>query len=167
MLEVILDSLPVWEGSPEDWEELAQRAAAAAIERTDHAAILAHPSTFELSVRLADDDEVQGLNATYRGKDKPTNVLSFPMMPPDFEIVEDAGGESEILLGDIILAHGVCVREAAEKSVSVRDHATHLIIHGVLHLLGHDHETGEGDATRMEELERKALATLGIADPYG
>ena len=70
------------------------------------------------------------------------------------------------MLGDIVLASGVCAREAAEKNVGVETHATHLVVHGTLHLLGYDHETGDADAEAMEEIERKALASLGIADPY-
>ena len=70
------------------------------------------------------------------------------------------------LLGDIVLAQGVCAREAAEKGVAVEDHATHLIVHGTLHLLGYDHETGDAEAEAMEAIERQALASLGIADPY-
>mgnify|MGYP002525916762 CR=1 FL=1 len=71
-----------------------------------------------------------------------------------------------ILLGDIIMAHGVCTREAQAKGVSTEVHATHLIVHGLLHLAGHDHELGDAQADEMEGLERKALALMGIADPY-
>ena len=74
--------------------------------------------------------------------------------------------EDAPMLGDIVLALGVCAREAAEKDVSVETHATHLVVHGMLHLLGYDHETGDDDAEAMEAIERKALASLGIADPY-
>jgi probable rRNA maturation factor len=77
-----------------------------------------------------------------------------------------ASADAPEMLGDLILAHGVCRREAAEKGVPVEHHATHLVIHGLLHLAGHDHELGEGEAEEMENLERKALAMLGIADPY-
>jgi probable rRNA maturation factor len=71
------------------------------------------------------------------------------------------------MLGDLILAHGVCLAEAAEKAIPVEAHATHLIVHGLLHLAGYDHETGAAEATQMEALETKALAMLGLADPYG
>jgi probable rRNA maturation factor len=75
-------------------------------------------------------------------------------------------GAGEALLGDIVLAQGVCAREAAEKGVSIPDHAAHLVVHGTLHLLGYDHEEGEAEAEAMEQTERRALAALGIADPY-
>ena len=124
----------------------------------------------EVSVKYSDDDEVRTLNAAYRGKDKPTNVLSFPML--QFDLIELLEGDApeladdgEILLGDIILAHGVCAREAAEKNISVTTHATHLIVHGMLHLLGYDH-IDDAEAEEMEEIERAALASLGLSDPY-
>jgi len=105
--------------------------------------------------------EVRSLNAAWRGNDKPTNVLSFPM-------VEEGkiGSPAEPMLGDIVLAHGICALEAAEKQVPVESHAAHLMVHGTLHLLGYDHETTEADAEEMEEAERQALASIGIADPY-
>ena len=120
----------------------------------------------EISVRLTSDDEVHTLNRQYRGKDKPTNVLSFPMVQPDLiETVSQNTDDGELLLGDIVLAHDVCAREAAERGVTIEAHATHLIVHGTLHLLGYDHLTDdEGDA--MEAIERDALADLGISDPY-
>lgn len=149
-----------------DWDALAVRAARAAIERTPHGELLTTPATVEISVRLTSDDEVHALNRQYRQKDKPTNVLSFPMVQPDLiDTVSQNSDDGELLLGDIVLAHGVCEREAAEKGVSVQEHATHLLVHGTLHLLGYDH-MGDDEAEAMEEIERQALATLGIADPY-
>jgi len=149
-----------------DWDALASRAVRAAIERTPHGELLTTPATVEISVRLTADDEVRTLNAQYRGKDSPTNVLSFPMVQPDLiDTVSQNSDDGELLLGDIVLAHGVCVREAADKPVSVEEHATHLLVHGTLHLLGYDHME-DGEAEAMEEIERQALATLGIADPY-
>ncbi|MHA6721841.1 rRNA maturation RNase YbeY [Sphingomonas sp. RS2018] len=149
-----------------DWEALATRAVVAAIERTPQADWLTQPVEIEVAVRLTTDDEVQVLNRQYRGKDKPTNVLSFPMVQPDLlDAVSQGSDDGEVLLGDIVLAYGVCTAEAAEKGISVEDHATHLIVHGTLHLLGHDHGT-DADAGVMEGLERDALAGLGIADPY-
>ena len=108
---------------------------------------------------------MQALNAAYRGKDKPTNVLSFPMVQRDLLDGLANTDDGEVLLGDIILAHGVCAREAAEKGVTAAIHATHLVVHGTLHLLGYDHE-GDGEAEAMEAIERAALGSLGIADPY-
>ena len=149
-----------------DWTALADRAARAAIERTPHGELVTSPALVEISVRLATDEEVRTLNAQYRGKDKPTNVLSFPMVQPDLiDTVSQNSDDGELLLGDIVLAHGVCVAEAAERGISVEHHATHLLVHGTLHLLGYDH--GDDDeAEGMEAIERQALAALGIADPY-
>lgn len=149
-----------------DWGVLATRAARAAVEATPHGELATGPALIELSVRLADDDEVRSLNKQYRGKDKATNVLSFPMIQPDLlDTVTQNSDDGEVLLGDIVLAHGVCTAEAVEKGVSLADHATHLIVHGTLHLLGYDHH-GEGEAEAMESAEIAVLAGLGIADPY-
>ncbi|MEO8670895.1 MAG: rRNA maturation RNase YbeY [Tahibacter sp.] len=111
----------------------------------------------ELSLRLVDDIEGRDLNQRYRQRDYATNVLSFPADLPV--------GVKLPLLGDLVICTMVVEREAGEQEKSVRDHYAHLTIHGVLHLLGHDHEI-DADAERMEALERKALATLGITDPY-
>jgi probable rRNA maturation factor len=116
-------------------------------------------SDSEVSVKFTSDEEVRSLNAVWRGKDKPTNVLSFPMAG------EDDLADAQ-LLGDIVLAHGVCAAEAEGKKVGIETHAAHLVVHGTLHLLGYDHETNDEDAEEMEEVERKALAAIGIADPY-
>jgi probable rRNA maturation factor len=152
-----------------DWAALATRAVTEAVALSPHGALATGATVVEVAVRLADDAEVQALNAHYRGKDKPTNVLSFPMLSPD-ELADrsslDApGDDGEILLGDIILARETCAREAADKGVSVADHATHLVIHGTLHLLGYDH-IDEGEALVMEELEVTVMRALGLADPY-
>jgi probable rRNA maturation factor len=165
MIDVAVQFESPWPAG-EDWEALAIRAARAAIERTPQAAWLTGTAAIEIAVRLTSDDEVQALNRQYRGKDRPTNVLSFPMVQPDLlDAVTQGSDDGEVLLGDIVLAHGVCAGEAAAEGKSVADHATHLIVHGTLHLLGHDHGD-EAEAEAMEELERAALATLGIADPY-
>ena len=149
-----------------DWDALAARAARAAIERTPHGELITTAATVEISVRLTSDEEVHGLNAQYRQKDKPTNVLSFPMVQADLlATVSQNSDDGELLLGDIVMAHGVCAREAMEKNVSIAEHATHLLVHGTLHLLGYDH-MGDEEAEGMEEIERQALASLGIADPY-
>ena len=164
MIQIELSREEPW---PEaEWDALAARAARAAVGASPHGELLATPAAVEISVRLTADAEVHALNRQYRGKDKPTNVLSFPMVQPDLiATVSQNSDDGELLLGDIVLAHGVCVAEAGERGVSVEDHAAHLIVHGTLHLLGYDHLTDdEGDA--MEAIERDALATLGIADPY-
>jgi len=148
--------------SPPDWAELAERAATT-LGRV--APELANPR-LAVSVLFADDAAVHALNAEWRGKDKPTNVLSFPMLERADLLALPEHGPPE-LLGDIVLALETCTREAADKQLSLEQHATHLIIHGLLHLAGHDHETSPEDARAMELLEIKALALLGIADPYG
>lgn len=148
------------------WGALAQRAVAEAVRHTPFLELVSSRANVEISVRLTTDAEVQALNRDYRGKDRPTNVLSFPMVQPDLiATVSQNSDDGEVLLGDIALAHGVCVAEAAERGIAVEDHAAHLIVHGTLHLLGYDHMSDcEGDA--MEAIERAALAVLGIADPY-
>ncbi len=149
-----------------DWDALAARAARAAIERTPHGELLTTAAAVEISIRLTSDEEVRELNAQYRQKDKPTNVLSFPMVQPDLiATVSQNSDDGELLLGDIVMAHGVCTREAMEKGVTTQEHATHLLVHGTLHLLGYDH-MGDEEAESMEGIERQALASLGIADPY-
>ncbi len=163
MILVEADVSEDWD-SKTNWPALIEGAAGAAIAHSRHAALA--EADAEISVKLTSDDEVHALNREWRGKDKPTNVLSFPMIEPAFFTMAAQAGEPELLLGDIVLAHGVCVREAAERGIAMTDHATHLVVHGTLHLLGYDHETGEADAEEMEAIERRALAALGIADPY-
>jgi len=165
MLEVLTDVGPDWPDAT-DWTALAERAVRAALAQTAHGDLIASPACVELSIKLATDAEVQQLNAAYRGKDKPTNVLSFPMVQPDLIEAIDIGDDGEVLLGDIILAHKTCAREAVERGITLADHAVHLIVHGTLHVLGHDHEN-EAEAEAMEALETRALATLGLGDPYG
>ena len=145
-----------------EWEALASRAAAAAAEVAPE---LAHPR-LSASLLFTSDDEIHALNREWRGRDKPTNVLSFPMLARAELIALAPEGPPE-LLGDIALAHETCAREAADKGIALADHAVHLIIHGLLHLAGHDHETSPADAEAMEQLEINALALLGLADPYG
>jgi probable rRNA maturation factor len=112
----------------------------------------------EISMLLCDDARIRVLNAQWRGIDKPTNVLSFPAADPD-------DLETAPLLGDIAIALETVVREAEAEQKAFRDHYTHLVVHGVLHLLGFDHEMDE-EAEEMETTERRILAGLGIADPY-
>jgi probable rRNA maturation factor len=117
----------------------------------------------ELSVRVVGRAESRRLNAHYRGKDYATNVLSFPAPPLP---ARTPRGAEVLALGDLVICPPVLRREAQEQSKSLRAHWAHLVVHGTLHLLGHDHETSEVDAERMEALERRILARLGIADPY-
>lgn len=164
MIQIELTREEPWPDT--DWAALASRAADAAINRTPHGELATTPAAVELSVRLTSDDEAQALNRQYRGKDKPTNVLSFPMIQPDLlDTVTQNSDDGEVLLGDIVLAHGVCIAEAADRGVSLDEHVTHLMVHGVLHLLGYDHQA-DGEAEAMEAIERDALAALGLADPY-
>ena len=156
-IEVDIDGWP--QGA---WEELAARAAnaAATVEPA-----LANPR-LEASILFTSDAEVHELNRDWREKDKPTNVLSFPMMERDELLALTAEGPPA-LLGDIALARETCAREAADKGIALEAHATHLVIHGLLHLAGLDHEISPRDAEEMEALEVKALANLGLPDPYG
>ena len=113
-----------------------------------------------MAVLLTDDDEIAAINAQWRGKNKPTNVLSFPT-PDDLPVPD---GELRPL-GDLVLAHGVITGEAADQGKALRDHTAHLIVHGTLHLLGYEHESDD-EAEEMEALETRILMGLGIADPY-
>ena len=114
------------------------------------------PRAYEIAILLTDDAEMQELNQTWRGKDAPTNVLSFS--------AGDGAGEDGAV-GDVVIAYETTQREAEETGITLSDHTGHLVVHGVLHLLGFDH-LNDVEAEKMEDLERKALASLGIADPY-
>lgn len=116
-----------------------------------------HRGPAELSIRIVGAREGRSLNRRYRGRDYATNVLSFPAELPS--------GVAAPLLGDIVISAPVVEREAREQAKPLRDHYAHLAVHGVLHLLGHDHQR-ERDATRMEALEARILASLDIANPY-
>jgi probable rRNA maturation factor len=145
VIEVVVDE-PLWRASVADVEAVVETAATAA---------LVGRSVGEVAVLLAGDVAVKTLNQRFRGKDAATNVLSFPAA---------AGSGSH--LGDVALAFGVCEREARAQGKRLEDHLRHLVVHGVLHLIGYDHEhTGEAEA--MEALERSVLIPLGVADPYG
>jgi probable rRNA maturation factor len=145
-----------------EWEALAERAAQAAGEGEP---LLANPRLMA-SLLFTSDAEVHALNREWRQRDKPTNVLSFPMLEHD-ELGQLAPDGPPVMLGDIALAYETCVREAADKGVSLEAHAAHLIVHGLLHLAGHDHVDSDAQAEQMEALETAILAKLGIADPYG
>ncbi|WP_100260909.1 rRNA maturation RNase YbeY [Qipengyuania seohaensis] len=157
-LDIEIDGWP----ADEDWEALSAKAYAA-IARIEPA--LGH-ARLVTSVLFTGDEQVHELNREWRGKDKPTNVLSFPMLEREDLIALGPDGPPE-MLGDIALAFETCAREAEEKVVSLADHAAHLLIHGFLHLAGHDHVDSDAQAEAMEKLEIEALAKLGIADPYG
>ena len=163
MLEIALDSDEEWDSSS-SWLPLVRKAAEAAVIESAYPELANGERPVEISVTLSSDEQVRALNAKWRGKDKPTNVLSFPMADErDLGTASVSG--TELLLGDIILARGVCEAEAADKGVTLQDHAVHLVVHGTLHLLGHDHGE-ERDAADMEAREVRALKRLGISNPY-
>lgn len=146
----------------DEWGALATSAARVAGEGEP---LLAHTRLL-VSLLFTSDAEVHTLNREWRERDKPTNVLSFPMLErEELEILAPDG--PPVMLGDIALAYETCAREAAEKGVPLEHHATHLIVHGLLHLAGHDHVDSDTQAEQMEALETAILAKLGIPDPYG
>ena len=144
---------------------LSEDAVAAAMQTVD-----LPTDVFEICIMGCSDARIAELNAEFREKPKATNVLSWPAfeLAPTIEGGQPARPLQEghdLSLGDIAIAFETCLREAIDKGVPVRDHVTHLIIHGCLHLLGYDHETDK-DATVMEDLEVKALASMGVDNPY-
>lgn len=143
-------------------ESLARRAAELALARGTTALGLAWQRAVELGITLADDANQRQLNRDYRGRDKPTNVLAFPVWEPGTRLPARA----PVLLGDVVLALETVAQEAAEQEKPIGDHLVHLTVHGVLHLLGYDHLT-HVEAAAMESLERSILAELGVPDPYG
>jgi probable rRNA maturation factor len=149
-----------WPAQP-DWEALAEQAAQAIAAVAPE---LANPRLIT-SILFTSDAEIHALNREWRERDKPTNVLSFPMLDRA-DLLDLAPAGPPEMLGDIALAHETCAREAADKGVPLEHHAAHLIVHGLLHLAGHDHEISPADADAMEALEVLTLAQLGIADPY-
>jgi probable rRNA maturation factor len=163
MLEIALEADEEWDSS-RPWDKLACKAAKAAIAESQYPELAESERSVEISVTLTGDDQVRELNAHWRGKDKPTNVLSFPMAD-ELDLTRANVDGRELLLGDIIIARGVCETEAADKGVTVEQHATHLLVHGTLHLLGYDHQH-EAEAADMEAREIRALERLGIANPY-
>ena len=163
MLEIALEADEEWDSSS-SWERLVRNAVEAALAESAFPQLASLNRPVEVSVLLTGDDDVRRLNAEWRGKDRPTNVLSFPMLDED-DLHQASVDGPELLLGDISLAHGVCKAEASDKGVTVEQHATHLLVHGTLHLLGYDHQS-DSEASEMEAREVRALERLGIADPY-
>jgi len=156
---------PIWETAGLAWDQLAAGAVHAAVRATPYDALDHWPDVaVEISLRFVDDETIRDLNRDYRGKDSPTNVLSFPMMEQQELLAPPLPG-SEMLLGDIVIAYETTQREARTQDKLLAAHVTHLIVHGALHLLGYDHENDE-DADAMEDLERTILASLGLPDPY-
>lgn len=145
MIETIIED--------EDWRNHLPDAEALATQCFDAALEVEPALCGDIALLLTNDEALQSLNARFRGNDKPTNVLSFP------------SGEDEDFLGDIALARETMMHEAQEARIPLRDHAAHLIVHGMLHLTGHDHETDKM-ASEMEHREVEILERLGIANPY-
>jgi probable rRNA maturation factor len=147
VIEVEVEDL-AWTSALPTASAVVERAAAAALEAVSDAA------GGDVVVLLTDDTTIRDLNARFRDRDKATNVLSFP-----------AAESARPHLGDLVLAYGVCAQEAVQQGKPLADHLTHLTVHGVLHLMGRDHEDDE-EAEAMEAEERSILASLGVADPY-
>lgn len=196
MIDVELDIGVLW-GSSDFGQSEVEKAVDAAVRFAEMPGLAAYRSPIEVSIKLTDDAEVHALNREWRDKDKPTNVLSFPMLEDDeieslrhpeiasppvhnvigsdtpiyaerIKILNQVQGEvqeMELMLGDIVLAYETCASEAKDKDIPVAHHATHLVIHGMLHLLGHDH-IEDDEAESMEALEVKALASMGLHNPY-
>ena len=152
MVDAIIED-PRWQNI--DLATLAERAARAALRTAGR-----DPGSCEIGLLAADDARVAAMNAEFRGMARPTNVLSWPAGPQPAPVPG-----APVCLGDIALAFETCAAEAEAAGRSLADHATHLVVHAVLHLLGHDH-AGEADAEVMETLEVKTLATLGVGNPY-
>jgi probable rRNA maturation factor len=148
----LIEACPAWGETIPEIEAICRSTAEATL------AAAAEAREQELSLLLADDAALRTLNRDWRGKDQPTNVLSFPAGAP-------AASDAPRLLGDVALAYETVAREADEQGKTLADHTRHLLVHGILHLLGHDHAL-EAEAERMEGLERSILAGLGVADPY-
>lgn len=172
-IDVIIEA-PGWRKAVKGPVALCERAARAAVEAalpgSGLAGLMSRGRALELCVALEDDDSVRALNRDFRDRDAPTNVLAFPaleaadgsvLVPP----ADGGDDEDPEMLGDVIIALETTRDEASREGKSLADHLTHLVVHGVLHLLGHDHQT-DIDADRMERLETRVLAALGIADPY-
>jgi len=164
LVDIVIEE-PRWETA--GLEAISERACKAALEELGLT-----PEGFLVCVMGCDDARIAELNADFRGKPKPTNVLSWPSeergveTPGESPELPEPGDEDDPEeLGDIAIAYDVCVAEAKDQGKSFEDHVTHLVLHGFLHLLGYDHMT-EQDAALMEGIETRALARLGIADPY-
>ena len=161
-IDVVIDHAG-WRAALDEPAALCRDAARAALDAAGFGPLAPR---VELGVRLADDAELRRLNHRYRGRDAPTNVLSFAASdatPGRLPALPDDG--APLALGDVVLALETVLDEAGAQGKTVADHVGHLVVHGVLHLVGHDHEN-DADANVMEGLETAVLAGLGIADPY-
>ena len=162
-LDLAIES-PLWDA--DNLTRVAVRAVAATLRHMHF-----DPDACEVTLLACDDARIAALNADFRGKPAPTNVLSWPAQPlaPASEgrapMAPQTGFDGMIELGDIALSHDTCAREATESGKPFNDHLTHLIVHGTLHLLGYDH-VADSDAALMERLEVEILGNLGLDDPY-
>ena len=147
-----------WSTVLPDAAAVARRAAAAAVQAAEDL-----PGSVELGVVLADDSFVRTLNRTYRGQDRATDVLSFPIHERPCDARPQAG--QPLMLGDVVLARETVQRDSASPGVSLADQVSHLVVHGVFHLLGHDHDEPVAER-RMRALESRTLLALGLCDPY-
>ena len=147
-----------WDKDVEQVKKLVRKAALCAWKSGNVGELEIPVKDVEISVVLTDDEDVHILNRDYRGVDRPTNVLSFATL-------DDEAVEEPLLLGDVIVARETTEKEAAEANISVADHLFHLVVHGVLHLIGYDH-IEDWEAEEMEAMEVKILADNGIANPY-
>jgi probable rRNA maturation factor len=160
VIEVVL-RCPEWRQSLRDPKATARNAARLALAEGLGKAAIVPPRHIELAIVLTDDAEQRRLNRDWRGTDRSTNVLAFAAWNPG----TSSPAEAPLLLGDVVLAYGTVTREAQDQKKLFADHFRHLVVHGVLHLLGYDHATGP-EAVLMETLETSILAGLGVADPY-
>ncbi|HEY3908835.1 MAG TPA: rRNA maturation RNase YbeY [Stellaceae bacterium] len=161
MAIVIASPCGAWRRACPAAQDIARAAATAALARGAQEFALPGQATIEIGVRLHDDAAQQRLNRDWRGADRPTNVLAFSAWEPGAPTPAGA----PLLLGDVVLGFETVAREAAAQGKPLADHLSHLVVHGVLHLLGCDHVT-EAEAVAMETLEMKILASLGVPDPY-
>jgi probable rRNA maturation factor len=159
-IAVIIDK-SCWEEPHSQWEALIHPAALEALRE------LKWTKSSEINILLADDAAIQKLNKDYRGLDKPTNVLSFPSLEPDeiSVLYKDETAQTPIILGDVVLAFETIQQESLDQKKSFDHHLVHLAVHGILHLLGYDHENDE-EAAIMESLEVKILSSLMVPNPY-
>lgn len=157
-IEVIAES-PEWKAALPCAEGVSGRAAAAAF-----GAVQPNTKGAEASVILTDDAWVRLLNNAYRGRDEPTDVLSFPILGEGGRAVSSSPNQP-VLLGDIVIAFETAAADAAARNKPLSDHLSHLVVHGMLHLCGYDH-LAEAEANEMERLETRILAGLGVSDPY-
>ncbi|MEG3640236.1 rRNA maturation RNase YbeY [Magnetococcus sp. PR-3] len=166
MCQVLVQSPhPAWPSLDERIQQVVEATLEAESLLADSPAYGWQMDDLEVSVLLTDDAEVQALNAEYRGKDKPTNILSFAMEEDEEEPFPLMEGEPRAL-GDLILAYETVAREAEEQDKAFAQHLAHLLVHGTLHLIGYDHERSDAEADQQEAREVTILAQLGLANPY-